>query len=158
MKQFYNMWNNYTNRINAQINIVYIYQFYSQWKVKVVTYYSNKQFVVNETVHKLKEAIKRNVIDTFTMINSHLQRWIVQTKSCSQENVRHGSWQWNIRWWREKRIKSGMSEIPNIIQTWITLDNYNKFQSSLVELTQIYLNKVPNYWYTNYWSLWIIYQ
>jgi len=39
----------------------------------------------------LKEAIKRNVIDTFTMINSHLQWWIVQTKSCSQENVRHGS-------------------------------------------------------------------
>ena len=51
-----------------------------------------------------------------------------------------------------------MSQIPNTIQTWITLDNYNKFQSSLVEPTQTHLNKVPNHWNTNYLSLLIIYQ
>jgi hypothetical protein len=39
-------------KINAQINIVYIYQFYSQWKVKVETYYSNKQFVVKYSYMK----------------------------------------------------------------------------------------------------------
>jgi hypothetical protein len=36
-------------------------------------------------------------------------------------------------------------ECRPIVNVRETLDNYNKFQSSLVELTQIYLNKVPNY-------------
>jgi hypothetical protein len=118
--------------------------------------YVNCQFIIASnfvwTIHRCKcEFIIVNVSTTFRLIAS-FYLWTVSYMNIWQRTV------YLSNTFLQKRLKSGMSQIPNIIQTWITLDNYNKFQSSLVELTQIYQNKVPNYWNTNYLLLLIIYQ